>query len=67
MSGGVFFPHHMEELHGALGLQPPTPTWSQSLQGVVEGEAVVGVSELMSHLRRESSLLQASQQNVAEE
>lgn len=32
-------------------------TWSQSLQGVVEdGEAVVGVSELVSHLWRESSL-----------
>lgn len=32
--------------------------WSQSLQGVVEkGEAVAGVSELVSHLQRESSQL----------
>lgn len=54
------FPHHMGELHGAWGSnhqRGATVCSRRGESGVVEGEAVAGVSELMSHLQRESRLL----------
>lgn len=50
----MFLTH--EGIAWGLGLCPPT--WSQSLPGAVEeGEAVAGVSDLVSYLWRESSPL----------
>lgn len=62
MSGGAFSPpHHMGELHGAWGSNHQRGARVCSRRrgesGVVEGEAVTGVSELMTHLQRESSLM----------